>query len=141
MCDTCLSFKPKVVTCPLDDIVYIIRRSIRRINVFIMVMLSFLCMYLQQLLNLFVKPITYNILMNALVWARLYHISFQVLITTFSVAISATFSLVATSCIIKLYAVKPGIITPRRCLHVFFFKRVTNQACYMWRQVYAFTMG
>ena len=141
MCDTCLSFKPKVVTCPLDDIVYIIRRSIDRRNIFIMIMFLFCCMYFQQLLNLFVKPMTNIILMNVLVWARLYHMSFQVLITTFSVAISATFSLVATSYIIKLYAVKPGIITPRRCLHVCFFKRVTNQACYMWRQVYAFTMG
>ena len=141
MCDTCLSFKPKVVTCPLDDIVYIIRRSIDRRNIFIMIMFLFCCMYLQQLINLFAKPITNIILMNVLVWGRLYHISFQVLITTFSVAISATFSLVATSYIIKLYAVKPGIITPRRCLHVCFFKRVTNQACYMWRQVYAFTMG
>ena len=141
MCDTCLNFKPKVVTCPLDDIVYIIRRSINRRNIFIMIMFLFCCMYFQQLLNLFVKPMTNIILMNVLVWARLYHMSFQVLITTFSVAISATFSLVATLYIIKLYAVKPGIITPRRCLHVCFFKRVTNQACYMWRQVYAFTMG
>ena len=141
MCDTCLSFKPKVVTCPFDDIVYIIRRSINRRNIFIVIMFLFCCMYFQQLLNLFVKPMTNIILMNVLVWARLYHMSFQVLITTFSVAISATFSLVATLYIIKLYAVKPGIITPRRCLHVCFFKRVTNQACYMWRQVYAFTMG